>query len=109
LPAYLIDRAILADLPEAIPAVLVRIEALSVAGAEVGHMLTTLPPLAQTLRYGGLRHSADHLTQLRRVFDHLLTRACLALPRACAALDGDSAGDMAERLSAAAPTVHLAR
>ena len=110
LPALigLIDRAILADLPEAIPAVLVRIEALSVAGAEVGHMLTALPPLAQTLRYGGLRHSADHLTQLRRVFDHLLTRACLALPRACAALDGDAAGDMAERLSAAAPAVHLA-
>ena len=110
LPALigLIDRAVLADLPEAIPSVLARIEALSVAGAEVGHMLAALPPLAQTLRYGGLRHSADHLTQLRRVFDHLLTRACLALPRACAALDGDSAGDMAERLSAAAPAVHLA-
>ncbi len=103
----LIDQAILADLPEAIPAVLARIEALSVAGVDVAHMLAALPPLAQTLRYGGLRHSAEHLTQLRRVFDHMLTRACLALPRACAALDGDAASDMAARLSAAAPAAHL--
>ena len=109
LPALigLIDRAVLADLPEAIPAVLARIEALSATGADVGHMLAALPPLAQTLRYGGLRHSSEHLAQLRRVFDHLLTRACLALPRACAALDGDAAGDMAEQLAAAAPAAHL--
>jgi len=109
LPALigLIDRAILADLPEAIPAALARIEELSAAGADVAHMLAALPPLAQTLRYGGLRHSADHLAQLRRVFDHLLTRACLALPRACLTLDGDAARDMAERLAAAAPAAQL--
>ena len=114
LPALiaLIDRAIPADLPEAIPAVLARIEALAATSTDLGHggvtpLLAALPPLAQTLRYGGLRHSADHLPRLQRVFDHLLTRACLALPRACLSLDDDAAREMVERLSAAAPVVPL--
>ena len=114
LPALigLIDRAIPADLPEAIPAILARIEELSAISTDLGHggvasLLVALPPLAQTVRYGGLRHSADHLPRLQRVFDHLLTRACLALPRACLSLDDDAAREMADRLSAAAPAVAL--
>ena len=114
LPALigLIDRAIPADLPEAIPAILARIEELSAISTDLGHggvapLLAALPPLAQTVRYGGLRHSADHLPRLQHVFDHLLTRACLALPRACLSLDDDAAREMADRLSAAAPAVAL--
>ena len=114
LPALiaLIDRAIPADLPEAIPAVLARIEELAATSTDLGHgavasLLAALPPLAQTLRYGGLRHAADHQPRLQRVFDHLLTRACLALPRACLSLDEDAAREMVERLSSAAPVVPL--
>jgi hypothetical protein len=114
LPALiaLIDRAIAADLPEAIPAVLARIEALAATSTDLGHggitpLLAALPPLAQTLRYGGLRQAADHRPRLQRVFDHLLTRACLALPRACLSLDDDAAREMVGRLSAAAPVVPL--
>ena len=108
----LIDRAILADLPEAIPAILERIEALSVVGSDSGHMqvahlLDTLPPLAHVLRYGGLRQTAEHLPQLRRVFDHLLTRACLALPRVCTSLDEAVAAEMVARLSAVAGALPL--
>jgi hypothetical protein len=75
--------------------------------ADVAHLLAALPPLAETLRYGGLRQTAEHRPLLHRVFDHLLTRACLGLPRACLALDDDAAGDMAGRLSAAAPAARL--
>ncbi|HOU40377.1 MAG TPA: DUF5682 family protein, partial [Promineifilum sp.] len=109
LPALiaLIDRAVLADLPEAIPAVLTRIEELSAGSADVVHMLAALPPLAQVLRYGGLRHTAEHLPLLRRVFDHLLTRACLSLPRATVAIDDEAARDLAAQLAEAAPAVRL--
>lgn len=109
LPALmaLIDRAVLADLPEAIPAVLARIEELSAGHADVAHTLAALSPLAQVLRYGGLRHTAEHLPLLRRVFDHLLTRACLSLPRACVAIDDEAARDLAARLAEAAPAVRL--
>lgn len=107
----LIDRAVMADLPEAIPAILERIDALSAQGsgrAHVVHLLATLPPLANALRYGGLRQTAEHLPQLRRVFDHLLTRACLGLPAVCASLDSDAAAEMIESISAVAAAVRLA-
>lgn len=108
----LIDRAILADLPEAIPAILARIEDLAAKGGDadhryVLHLLGTLPPLAHALRYGGLRQTAEHLPQLRLVFDHLLTRACLALPRVCVGLDSSAAAELVEQLSAVAPAIHL--
>ena len=108
----LVDRVVLADLPEALPAILARIEELAAQGGDVGHMrvihmLATLPPLADALRYGGLRRSAELLPQLRRVFDHLLTRACLSLPGACVALDEKAAAEMVDRLSAAGAAVRL--
>ena len=108
----LVDRVVLADLPEALPAILARIEELAALGNDAGHMrvvhmLATLPPLADALRYGGLRRSAEHLPLLRRVFDHLLTRACLALPAVCVGLDEKAAAEMNERLSAAGSAVRL--
>ncbi len=103
----LIDRVSLADLPEAMPAMLARIEELSALSRDVPHMLATLPSLAQALRYGGLRQTADYIPQLRSVFDHLVTRTCLALPEACASLDEAAAGEMIERLSAADGAIRL--
>ena len=102
----------MADLPEAMPAILSRIEEQAASSrdaghAHVAHMLGALPPLANVLRYGGLRQTAEHLPLLRRVFDHLLTRACLALPSACASLDEKAAADMVERLTAAGSAVRL--
>ncbi len=108
----LVDRAIMADLPEAMPAILSRIEeqaALSrdAGHAHVAHMLAALPPLADVLRYGGLRQTAEHLPLLRRVFDHLLTRACLSLPAVCVSLDEKAAADMVDRVTAAGSAVRL--
>lgn len=104
----MVDQAIQADLPEVLPAILARIEELSALSRDVVHMLATLPPLANVLRYGSLRQTEAHLPLLRRVFDHLLTRACLGLPGACASLDEDAATEMIERLSAAGAAVRLA-
>lgn len=108
----LVDRVIQADLPEVIPAILARIEELAALSRDAGHayvaqMLAALPPLADVLRYGGLRQTAEHLPFLRRVFDHLLTRSCLALPAVCVSLDDKAAADMVDRLSAAAIAVRL--
>lgn len=103
----LIDQVISADLPEALPAVLARIEELAALSRDVGGLLAALPPLADTLRYGGLRQTAEHLPILHHVFDRLLTRACLGLPGACRSLDENAASEMIERLSAAASAVRL--
>jgi hypothetical protein len=111
LPALveLVDRVILADLPEGLPAVLARIEELSALSRDVPHLLAALPPLADALRYGGLRQTAEHLPLLRRVFDHLLTRVCLGLPGACVSLDDNAAADLLDRISAAGAAVRIMR
>lgn len=111
LPALveLVDRVILADLPEGLPAVLARIEELSALSRDVPHLLAALPPLADALRYGGLRQTAEHLPLLRRVFDHLLTRVCLGLPAACISLDENAAADLIDRISAAGAAVRIVR
>lgn len=103
----MIDQIIMADLPEVLPAILARIEELSTMKRDVPHMLAALPPLADVVRYGSLRQTADHLPLLRRVFDRLLTRACLGLPGAATAIDEGAAADLTERLSAAATAVRL--
>ncbi|WP_374687299.1 DUF5682 family protein [Promineifilum sp.] len=105
----LIDRVVAADLPECIPAILAHIEERAALSRDVPHMLDALPPLAQVVRYGGLRQTAEHIPLLRRVFDHLLTRACLALPAACLSLDEAATSEMLERLSAVAAAVALMR
>ena len=103
----LVDRIISADLPEVMPAILTRVEELAALSRDVPGLLAALPPLADTLRYGGLRQTAEHQPILRHVFDRLLTRACLGLPGACRSLDETAAGAMIERLSAAAAAVRL--
>jgi len=111
LPALveLVDRVILADLPEGLPVVLARIEELSALSRDVPHLLAALPPLADALRYGGLRQTAEHLPLLRRVFDHLLTRVCLGLPGACLSLDENAGADLIDRISAAGAAVRIVR
>lgn len=103
----MVDQVIMADLPEVMPAILARIEELSVLSRDVPHMLAALPPLANVVRYGGLRQTAEHLPLLRRVFDHLLARACLGLPGTAKSLDENAAIDLIERLSAAGSAVRL--
>lgn len=109
LPAltHLIEHVLQADLPELIPAVLARIEALAAASHDVIHMLATLPRLAEILRYGDIRQSAPQIPMLRKVFDHLLTRACLSLPPYCLSLDQTAAVDLSERLAAVQIAIRL--
>lgn len=103
----LIDQVALADLPETIPALLGRIEELAAVSSDIAHMMETLPPLAQSLRYGNLRQTAAHQTQMQRVFDHLLARVCIGLPGACRSLDDSAAEAMLARLVAVAGAVNM--
>jgi hypothetical protein len=102
----LIDQVALADLPESVSPLLARIEELAAVSIDVPHMMDTLPPLAQALRYGNLRQTAEHQNQMRRVFAHLLARVCIGLPGACASLDDDAGTAMFERLIAVDSAVH---
>lgn len=94
LPALtaLLDRALLADLIPAIPALMQRIQSEAAIAQDIAHLMNAMPPLAQVMRYGNVR--AFNADTLRPIVQGLITRICISLPLACANLDEDAAAQM---------------
>ena len=88
----LLDRAILAALPEAIEHLLGRIRSQAALAADVQHLMRALPPLARIARYGNVRQARGE--ELMPVIDGLFERAVVGLPGACSSLDDDAASQM---------------
>jgi hypothetical protein len=103
----LLDRVILADLPQAVTAIVARIEDESAVSSDIPHMMSALPPLARVLRYGSARQIDQKA--LQKVVDSLLTRICIGLPSTCAAMDDEPAAKIAEQLSTVTAVVHTLR
>lgn len=91
LPALtkLVDRALLADLPEAIAHLMTRLQAEAALASDLGHLMDALPPLANVMRYGNVRRADTNV--VAQVVDGLVTRICIGLPGACASLNDDAA------------------
>jgi hypothetical protein len=94
----LVEQTLLADLPDAIQAVLARLQAATAVTGDVGHLMEALPPLAQVARYGNVR--GTDAASVGTVIDGLVARICIGLPGACASLDDDAAAAMLQRLLA---------
>jgi len=92
----LLDRALLADLPEAIAHVMARLQAGAAAASDVPALMDALPPLANVMRYGNVRQT--DVAAVSDVVDGLLTRICIGLPGTCASLDDEAAAEMLPRL-----------
>ncbi|HVX11125.1 MAG TPA: DUF5682 family protein [Pirellulales bacterium] len=92
----LLDRTILAALPEAIEHVLGRIRSQAAQAADVQHLMQALPPLARIARYGNVRQVRGE--ELMPVIDGLFERAMVGLPGACSSLDDDAASQMLDSL-----------
>jgi hypothetical protein len=99
LPALtgLLERTLLADLPGAARHLIARIDAEAARAADLQHLMRALPPLAEVLRYGDVRGTDTEL--LGHVVDGLVARIAVGLPLACASLDDEAAGVMAESIS----------
>jgi hypothetical protein len=94
----MLDDAMLADLPRSVSSLLARIRDISAVGADMGHLMDALPPLARILRYGNVRRADAALVS--PVVAALLARVCVGILPACASLDDDAAGAMRSRLDA---------
>ncbi|MFN3652757.1 MAG: DUF5682 family protein [Armatimonadota bacterium] len=94
----LLDRALLAELPEAVTYLMERIRERSAVGADTAQLMSALPPLARVLRYGSARRTDAEA--VREVVDGLVVRICIGLPAACASLNDEAAGEMLQRLAA---------
>lgn len=92
----LVERALLADLPEAIGQVMLCLQNVAALTRDVPHLMDALPPLANVLRYGNVRQIDTGM--VGQVVDGLVARICIGLPAACAALNDEATQAMFERL-----------
>jgi hypothetical protein len=101
----LVERCLLAELPDALPAVLDALDQRMALDHDVGHLMDALPALARTLRYGDVRRT--DLPALRHVTDGLITRICVGLPAALAGLGEGAAAGMRDRIDAVHAAIAL--
>ncbi|WP_067175632.1 DUF5682 family protein [Microtetraspora niveoalba] len=101
----LVERCLLADLPEALPYVLRAIGDRAALDSDVGHLMAALPALVRAQRYGDVRGTPS--TGLAAIVDSLLTRVCAGLPIAVTGLDDEPARHLVAQIDAVHSAVAL--
>jgi hypothetical protein len=101
----LVERCLLADVPAAMGAVLRALDERVALDQDVGHMMTALPALARTLRYGDVR--GTDTAALRAVTSGLVVRVCVGLPAAVGSLDDSAATAVRDQIDAVHPAIAL--
>ncbi|MCE5290310.1 MAG: DUF5682 family protein [Nocardiaceae bacterium] len=97
--AELLELALLADLGGATDGLITRLESAAALDHDVTHLLSALPGLIRTLRYGDVR--GTDVNALVHVVDGILLRICAGLPSAVTGLDSDSAEALRTQIDAA--------
>jgi Family of unknown function (DUF5682) len=97
--ATLVQVVLLANLGEAVPAIVDLLGARSAATSDVAEMLRAVSPLASTLRYGDVRQTDT--SAIARVVWALAERSIVGLAPACIGLDDEAAQTFARDLAAA--------
>ncbi len=93
----LLDKVILADLPEVIEVLMQQLEDKAALSSDVLHMMSALPPLVRISRYGSVRSTDKGL--INQVIESLVKRICLSLPTASQNIAQDVASDLLEHLN----------
>ncbi len=101
----LLDRALLADLPEVVSGLLQCISDLSAASIDVPQLMDALPPLGNAARYGNVRETSSEL--MTPIVNGLVLRIVVGLPGAAASLDDAAAQSMLTRLIRVHQTIQL--
>lgn len=87
--AIMVEKAIPAELPKAIEALIVRLNELAATGNDVIELMKALPSLANVSRYGNVRKTdADMLSGIVQA---LITRISIGLPIATIGIDEEAA------------------
>lgn len=107
LPALtnLVDRTLLADLPEAVARVMSRLHSAAALASDVAHLMDALPPLANVRRYGNVRQT--DAAMVGEVVNGLVARICVGLPGACASMNDEAASQMFDRTVSANGAIEL--
>ena len=101
----LVEEAMLADLPGAMPSVTQALERRSARTGDIAHLMAATAPLARVVRYGSVRQTGTGL--VAAVLDSILVRICAGLAASCVGLDEHAAAAMLTALEAADGAVAL--
>ena len=94
----LTERCLLADLGDALPAVLTAVRDRAALEGDVTHLMAALPALVRAARYGDVRGTDP--ARLGEVAIEMITRICAGLPVVVASLDETAERVMRERIDA---------
>jgi hypothetical protein len=94
----LTERCLLADLGDALPAVLAAVRDRAALDTDVTHLMAALPALVRAARYGDVRGTDP--ARLGEVATEMITRICAGLPVAVASLDETAEQAMRELIDA---------
>jgi len=94
----LVERCLLADLGDALPAVLAAVRDRAALDTDVAHLMAALPALVRAARYGDVRGTDP--ARLGEVAIEMMTRICAGLPAAMASLDEAAERAMRDRVDA---------
>jgi Family of unknown function (DUF5682) len=94
----LTEQCLLADLVDALPAVLAAVRDRAALDTDVTHLMAALPALVRAVRYGDVRGTDP--ARLGEVAIEMITRICAGLPVAVASLDEAAGQAMRERIDA---------
>ncbi|WP_396454261.1 DUF5682 family protein [Actinomadura sp.] len=92
------ERCLLADLGDALPAVMRALADRAAVDTDVAHLMAAMPALVRALRYGDVRGTSTG--PLRTVVDGLVVRVCVGLPPAITGLDDDAAREFLAHVDA---------
>ncbi|WP_371784603.1 DUF5682 family protein [Streptosporangium subroseum] len=101
----LVERCLLADLPDALPYVLDALSARAALDSDVTHLMAALPAMVRAQRYGDVRGTPA--AGLTTIVDALLTRICVGLGGAVTGLDDDAARDLLRHIDGVHASVAL--
>jgi len=107
LPALtkLLDRALLAELPDTVRRIMQLLESRAALATDVGHLMRALPPLTTVMRYGNVRGTDGAVVE--HVVHGLVARIGVGLVPACASMDDEAAHTMFGQIVAVQDAIAL--
>ncbi|WP_437194089.1 DUF5682 family protein [Planctomicrobium sp. SH527] len=87
-----LDSVLMAALPDAVPAVMQKIQATAAVATDVLHLMSAVPPLVRVSRYGDVRKTAA--SGLEPILVGMVERIVTGLPASCSSVDDEAAEQM---------------
>jgi len=93
---HLLATLLPADLPSVIDEVIAAVTNLAALAVDVTHLMSALPPLVLTARYGDVRNTNTEM--IVKLVEGITIRICVGLPAACTALDEEQSEDIFDKI-----------